>query len=85
MGGQADLGYVRITMVHANHCTGAQLEQSDYSSGNGSRSGSGGSSQRSGRSQGSSLRSAMSMVSNKSSGSTSGMSFSGGAAAGWVI
>jgi len=23
MGGSADLGYARITMVHANHCTGA--------------------------------------------------------------
>ncbi len=66
-------------MVHANHCTGAQLEQNDQPSGGasskGGRSGSGGSSKRSGMSQGSNL----------SSGSTSGMSFSGGAAAGWII
>lgn len=64
MGGSADLGYVRITMVHADHCTGAQ-PMMDSSSG---------SSGKSARSSGS-----------ESMMSTSALSFSGGAAAGWVI
>jgi len=64
LGGSADLGYMRITMVHANHTAVSSVSSRTTGSGSGAKSGKSGSS---------------------SSSSSSALSFSGGAAAGWVI
>ena len=77
LGGSADLGYMRITMVHANH-TAPPPEQVPGKSAMASSKG-----MSSSKENGSGANSGKSGSSSSSTGSA--LSFSGGAAAGWVI